>query len=369
MLACPGLDRTRRGFEAFARECFEALRHRPDIAIELAKGSGARQRQETVVPTLARDAWGARLVGRMLSREPYVAEHLTFALALIPLLARRRPDVVYFSEWHVGRVLSAWRRAGRGRFALVFCNGALVADRYGEVDLVQQLVPGAIEYVVARGGSPERQTLLPLGVEIDRSPPLGERARRALRRALGLPADRTIVLSAGAVNRQKRMDYLVAEIASMPDPRPFLLLVGEQEADTPAIRALARDRLGERGHEIRTVPREAMADHYRSSDAFVLASLWESFGRVLVEAQSHGLPCLAHDHPVMRWVLGEEGDSADLRVPGSVRAWLRGLTESDFSDESRRRRQASAHRRFSWDVLAPRYVEMLRDAAEARRGS
>ena len=365
LLACPGLDHAHRGFETFARECWETLRGRPDVEIELVKATGPRAPGELVAPTLTRERPLARLLARPTRFEPYILEHLTFTLSLIPRLVRRRPDVVYFSEWHVGRVLAAWRRVSGQSFALVFCNGALVPGPFGHLDHVQQLVPGAIEYTVQRGESPHRQALLPLGVAIEGSPPgLGDADRASLRSRLALPADRQIVLSVGAINRQKRMDYLIEEIASMPEPRPYLLLAGQVEGETAGIRSLARERLGELGHDIRTVAPEAMADHYRASDVFVLASLWESFGRVLVEAQSHGLPCLAHSYPVMSWVLGDEGQTADLQERGSVVAWLGELSAADFSHERRGQRHRAAYDRFSWTMLADSYAEMLRTAAD-----
>lgn len=368
LLACPGLDHAHRGFETFARECFEALRHGPRLEIELVKGTGARAPAERVVPTLTRDKRLARVLARPRGFEPFVVEHVTFALALIPLLMRRRPDIVYFSEWHVGRVLAAWRRASRSSFGLVFCNGALVPGGYGHLDLVQQLVPGALDYAVERGEPPERQILLPLGVAIEPSlPPLSPADRASLRRRLGLPVDRRIVLSAGAINRQKRMDYLIEEVASIPAPRPFLLLAGQEEAESPAIREHALERLGPDGHDIRTLAPEDMTDHYRASDVFVLASLWESFGRVLVEAQAQGLPCLAHAYPTMRWVLGDEGSTADLRERGRAAAWLQDMDAAAPSEEHRGRRHRSAYERFSWDMLADRYVEMLRAVAGGRR--
>jgi glycosyltransferase involved in cell wall biosynthesis len=90
---------------------------------------------------------------------------------------------------------------------------------------------------------------------------------------------------------------------------------------------------------------------------------------VLVEAQSHGLPCLAHAYPVMRWVLADEGGTADLTQRGSVGAWLRALSAADLSDDARVRRHRSAYERFSWDILSGRYVEMLRAAAMKRRST
>jgi glycosyltransferase involved in cell wall biosynthesis len=371
MLVCPGLDHARRGFETFARECFEALRNREGLQIDLVKGTGARDRSELVVPTLTRETLVARLIARACSVEPFVVEHCVFAMTLIPLIAVRRPDAVYFSEWHVGRILAAWRWVSRQSFALVFCNGAFASGGFGHLDHVQQLAPGAIEYTVGRGESPERQELLPLGLSIKSDfSPVTDDERSALRRRLNLPADRRLVLSVAALNMyHKRLEYLIEEIAAMPEPRPYLLLLGQEETETPAIRELSSRQLGEEGYDMRTVPPTAVADFYRASDVFVLTSLRESFGRVLVEAQSHGLPCLAHAYPVMSWVLADEGDTADLTQRGSVTDWLSALTAADFSDDACVRRHRSAYERFSWDMLTGRYVEMLRAAAMKRRST
>jgi 1,2-diacylglycerol 3-alpha-glucosyltransferase len=365
LLVCPGLEHARRGFETFARECFEALRERDDLRIELVKATGARAPGETVVRVPTRRSRVAQGLASRRAVNPFVVEHLAFGAALIPLLARRRPDVVYFSEWHVGRVLGAWRQRTGRRFALVFCNGGLVPGGYDHLDRVQQLTPGALEYTVAGGEPAERQRVLPLGVAMEPSvSPLDPQERERLRRRLHLPLDRRVVLGVGAINRQKRVDVLIEAIAAMPAPRPFLLLAGQAEAETPALRHLAATRIGPDGHDVRTVPPRDMPDLYRASDAFVLASLWESFGRVLVEAQSHGLPSLAHDDPVMRWVLGEAGETADLREPGAITRWLQARPPDDLDEKHRVARHRAAYERFSWDRLAGSYAAMLRESAE-----
>jgi glycosyltransferase involved in cell wall biosynthesis len=364
VLACSGLDHVQRGFETFARECFEALRDQPGIEIRLVKGSGPPRDRERSIPTLRSDTAPARAIGRLTRRPPFFAEHVTFALSLIPLLARRRPDVVYFSEWWVGRVLAAWRRFGRGRWKLVLSNGSLAPGPYPHLDHVQQLVPGALDAVVARGVSAHNQSVLPLGVAM--GPALRRTSpeeRAQLRATLGLPADRRILVSVGAINRQKRHSYVIDEVASLPEPRPFLLLAGQREAETPEVETHAAARLGAHGHKILTVPSERMPDVYRASDAFVLASLWEGSPRALVEALSHGLPCLTHDYPVMIWLMGGHGAAADFTQPGALAGLLAGLRDDDLGEPAREARHASVHERFSWDSLAPRYVEFLRRVA------
>ena len=109
---------------------------------------------------------------------------------------------------------------------------------------------------------------------------------------VGLPVDRQIVISVGNVDRHhKRMDYLINEVASMPPPRPFVLILGAMDEGSPAIIAEGRQKLGDGGFAARSVPYEKVFRHYQAADCFALSSLREGFGRVYVEASMHGLPC------------------------------------------------------------------------------
>ncbi len=363
LLACSGLEHAHRGFESFARECFEALREEPQLELELIKGSGPPGQAERAIATLTRDAAAARLLARLWRREPFRVEQISFGLSLLALLARRGADVVYFSEWHTGLVLGAFRRLARRPFRLVLCNGAMAVTGFGHLDRVQQLTPAALEAALAHGADPARQVLLPLGFTLPGLPILGADERAALRVRLGLPRERPIVISVAALNRHhKRLDYVIEELAALPAPRPFLLLVGQPDAETPAIRELAARRLGDEGHSIRTVAQREVAELYQASDVFVLASLGEGLPRALIEALGCGLPCLAHDYPVTRFALGEHGRLADLSVPGRLSELLRAELDADHPAEEARRRRQYARARFGWEHLRPRYVRLLQGA-------
>src|SRR5581483_7573530 len=149
-----------------ARACFDALRDDPALELELVKGSGQAAPGERSVPTLSRDARLARLAGRAARMEPFVIEHVSHALALIPVVRARRPDVVYLSEWHVGAVLARWRRVSGHGFRLVLNNGSSSTPPYDHFDLVQHLTPGALRWAVDRGADAERSTALPYGFDI-----------------------------------------------------------------------------------------------------------------------------------------------------------------------------------------------------------
>jgi glycosyltransferase involved in cell wall biosynthesis len=295
---------------------------------------------------------------------PYRIEAVVFAFSLLPLIIRRRPNVVYLSEWDTARALAALRPLTRQRFMLLLSNGTLAYEGFDHLDRVQDLTPLARQFVLDRGADPGRHVVLPLGFQIPpQRRPISSDEKRTLRSRLGLPTDRMIVLSASALNRyHKRLDYVIEEVASIPEQRPFLVLAGQPEEETPGLRSLARDRLGA-GHSIRTVAASEMPDLYRASDVFVLASLWEGLPRALIEASAYGLPCLTHDYAIASFALGPHGLAADLRERGALARLVTTLGEADFSAQRQAERHRYAYEHFSWDRLAGRYVELMREVA------
>jgi len=373
LIACPGLGFSLRGFERVASDTFEALSGRPEIDVWLAKGHGPSTGKDRTAPTISRDSALARALARgSLRRQDFWAEQIAFSFTIQPLLVRLRPDVVMLSEWALAANLGRLRRLTRRRFRILLCNGAPGTPPFpAGVDHVQQVTQPLADAAIAAGFPAARQTLLPHGVRIpaDFEPPSdGELA--ALRARLELPVDRRILLSVGAINSwHKRMDYVVRELASLPaGDRPHLVMLGAREAETDEILHLAERLLGPAGYTARTVPEDEVADYYRAADVLALASGFEGFGLALAEGLGHGLPVIAHDMPVTRFVLEEDGYFADLAEAGALAQLLSGLGESDGVRARGAERHRIAYRRFSWDALTERYVEMLQRVAGAGDG-
>ena len=365
LLACSGLEHAHRGFESFARECFDTLRDDPRLDLQLVKGSGPTGDRERSVPSLKRDARFARALGRAWRRNPLCVEQLAFAFSLQPEILRRRPDVVYLSEWYTGKGLAALRRFNRQDYATVLSNGSMLGTGFDQFDRVHQHTAPALEYVLARGNDPAKHILLPVAFRIFAEPRIPNAdERRALRERLDLPRDRTIVISVAALNRyHKRLDYLITEVARLPEPRPFLLLVGHPEAETDGLRSLAHELLGEEGHSFRSVPRPEVDLLLDASDVFVLASLAEGLPRGLVEAMARGLPCLAHDYSVAEYATGGHGRLADFTQPEALAGLLQANGTGDHDLARAHERHRFVYESFSWDSLGPRYVDMLCGAA------
>jgi 1,2-diacylglycerol 3-alpha-glucosyltransferase len=72
---------------------------------------------------------------------------------------------------------------------------------------------------------------------------------------------------------------------------------------------------------------------------------------------------IAHDHPVMRYVLGEHGVLADLSREGALARQLRSLLARPADPRAMRQRWDSVRRRFDWSALAPAYRRMFEHAA------
>lgn len=280
------------------------------------------------------------------------------------MIVKRRPQVIYFSEWYTGVGLHLLRRLNRQNYALVLSNGSMAPGGFEWFDRVHQHTAPALDYVLARGADPCRHILLPVAFRMQPSleVPTAEE-RHALRSRLGLPIDRNIVISVAALNRHhKRLDYLITELARLPEPRPFLLLVGQPEAETDGLRSLAHELLGEHGHNIRSVPSGEVPPLLRASDAFVLPSLAEGLPRALVEAMGQGLLCLAHDYPVAHYALGGHGRLADFRQEGELASLISASAEGDHDPARMRSRHRFVYESFSWDALRPQYVDMLHGA-------
>lgn len=360
-MPCTGLGRQHRGFETFTRECGEQLNRTGDVALTVFGGGGDLQPEERETWNLPRDGAIARALARALGHDPYFVEQASFFVGFVGTLTWQKPDLVYFADLNLGNLCWHWRRLTGQRYRLLFYNGGPTTQPFTRCDMVQQVSPEHLASAIARGERPDRQVMLPHGVTIERTfvaTTSDERLR--CRHQLGLPPSGPVVLSVGALNAShKRMDYVIDEVATMPS-QPHLLLVGAETAETADLRLRAARRLGNRC-TMMTLPREAIGDAYRAADAFVLASLVEGFGIAQVEASAAGLPCVAHDSPTSAYVLGPSGIIGDLRLPGTLASFLERALRLPAADAVAR--HAYSYENFSWDVLAPRYVEMFRSAA------
>lgn len=364
---CSGLGHIRRGYESFTQECFDALVNDAAVDITLYKGGGKSSAKEIALWNLPRNSPLTHQIGHVLKMltpkaDPYWLEQVTFGLSMLTDVYFKKPDVIIFSDCNLGNILWHWRRLTKQNYKLLFSNGGpWLPPVFERWDHVQQLVPVYLQAAIDFGEPVEKHSLLPYGVNVAHDLELLSPIDRSeSKKNLGLPEQQPLLLSVGAINKfHKRMDYLISEVASLPEPRPYLLLLGQQDAESAEIIEMGNNLLGSDNFQVRSVAQDEVQNYYKVADAFVLASLMEGLPRVLLEAMSYGLNCLVHDYEVTQFVIEDKKYLADFKLKGSLAALIPKVLIESQDLSSRYRIHSYVRDRFSWDTLRSDYVNLI----------
>jgi glycosyltransferase involved in cell wall biosynthesis len=180
-------------------------------------------------------------------------------------------------------------------------------------------------------------------------------------------------LSVGRLSRQKGQDILLRALAlARPDLPPVSLTLVGTGAEEAGLRLLCTELGLDDIVEFAGYTPDP-ADHFRSHDCFVLASRWEGFGMVLVEALHFGLPLLAADCDfgpsdiVTDAAIGTlvAADSPEALAAGLQRAVLR---DPDVREDGVRRAAAAAYGRAEATAMHVQVLRQIVATTPARTG-
>jgi glycosyltransferase involved in cell wall biosynthesis len=359
LFVLPGLHRVHRGaevvFESIAQEI--ALEGKHDVTLI---GSGDeiprrayRFKRVPAVPRERFEGWPSV----PLLRHHYMYEELTFAAALFTTQWRHGVDITVTCSYPFTNWVLRSHLPGRLRPAHVFVtqNGDWPARerrreyRFFSCDGLICTNPVYYERNRERWFS----TLIPNGTDPARfHPGPGDRA------ALGLPEDRPVILMVSALVESKRVLEGMRAVARLPDA--FLALAGDgplrHEVDRVAADLLPRRFLRS------TFPYERMPDLYRSADVFLHTTVRESFGNVYVEALASGLPIVAHDDEVTRWIFERHAHLVDSTSESALAHALHDALSECGSNSAER--AAFATSRYAWSRVASRYRDFLAEVVD-----
>lgn len=202
-------------------------------------------------------------------------------------------------------------------------------------------------------------TLIPNGMDPARFAP-----GPGTRQKFGLPEDAPVVLMVSALVESKRVLEGMRAIAGVPGV--YLVVAG----DGPL-----RDQFDKLGQELMpgrfqrmTLPLDQMPDLYRSADVMLHPTFHESFGNVYAEALAIGVPVVAHDYSVTRWIYGD--DYPGLVDAADAAAVARAVEQAIAHGRADALRRApGAATRFSWDTIASQYRDFLLEVHERKQGA
>jgi glycosyltransferase involved in cell wall biosynthesis len=212
------------------------------------------------------------------------------------------------------------------------------------------------------GAPEERIVLIPDGIDLTEFAGLPARPSSSL--------CRTVLFVGRLYPEQKGLEPLVRAFARLPPELGLeLRLVGEDWGGVGLVEHLAlelhvRDRITLTG----PLPRAALLEEYARADLFVLPSLFEPFGIVLLEAMAAGLPIVATCVGGIPEVVAD-GVNALLCPPNDPPALAMAIERlaRDSALRSRFARSGSARvQPFSWTRVIPQWVQLFRTVVEHR---
>lgn len=301
-----------------------------------------------------------------------VDQKLRYAL-LYPVLAARRAervlegdavDVLYAYEVHgalAARLLRRrWRLPTVARFQGTVMHPALKSPltRLRKYEEVLALRLPADLYIMTNDGTRGDEVLAQLnpgavarlrfwrnGLDLDRLGPAGPEERVERRRALGLPPDAFVLLTASRLAAWKRVDRAVAAVPrirrSLPDA--VLLVVGDGEERTN-LEQLARELGVAAGVRfVGAVPQERVLDYMHAADVLLALADLSNVGNPLLEAMSCGLPVVAVDAGETRDLI-RDGETGVLLASGNAEVVSRAVVALGDGAAERRRLGAGARR-------------------------
>jgi glycosyltransferase involved in cell wall biosynthesis len=363
LFALPGLHRFGRGAEVVFESVAQQIAARGEHQVTLV-GSGQPRGGCAYdfihLPAVSRQRF-EHWPKLPFLRHEFMYEELTFAARLALLPAVGEADVTMtcsypYTNWALRRP-----RLGRHRPAHVFVtqNGDWPAQRQGPEPRFFSC-DGLIctnPLYFARNRAQWHSALIPNGVDPARFHP-----GPARKSEFGLSPDRPVVLMVSALEPGKRVIEAMRAVADVPEA--FLVIAGDGPLRDQVDR-LAAERLP--GRFMRgTFTHEQMPDLYRSANLFLHTKIRESFGNVYIEALSCGVPIVAHDDEVTRWILDEHAKLIDTNSQGALteaiaetlRAPPNGSTASEW-----------ARSRYSWEVVAGQYVDFFTDVLKRAKPS
>lgn len=283
-------------------------------------------------------------------------EHLTSFLPCAVHLLRRPADLIFIHNDYGGLAMGACVRALTGTPILYTEHSSLLVGgrclrrnltfRPDRVVVFDETVAAAVHTIRPN----QAVSVIPNGVDLDRFTPEGA--------CIDLGLAKPIVLCVASLQRNshKRIELAMQAVAHLP--RASLMVCGDGP-DRAYFQALGDKLLSPERFSVRTFPFERMPEVYRSADVFTLPSIDEPFGLVYLEAMASGLPVVATNDRMRRYIIASSGILCDVTDPVNYANAIAQVLNKTWRARSRQNVL-----RFSWDTLTLCYRDVIVETIE-----
>jgi glycosyltransferase involved in cell wall biosynthesis len=275
------------------------------------------------------------------------------------LIGAFRPDVILGFQ-PLANVVGSLGMIRRGRFVASQRNPAEsqsgVLGRIEEVIGSTRLYTGNIAVSEAvldsysRHLAPYRQRMQVIHNGLPPLPDITDN-KIAARQHLGLPLSVPLVGTIGRLHKQKNQLFLLQTLKHLPDVH---LMIAGDGPDEGMLRDAASS-ISERVHFLGRIEGADVPRAYRALDLFLFPSIYEGFGRSLIEAMAMRVTLIANDIAITREVTGGMASLLSLDPLRWSQEIRRGLHNGLYDLESAHMRATS----FSLDAMTNRYLEAV----------
>jgi glycosyltransferase involved in cell wall biosynthesis len=346
------------------------------------------RRLEGIPPHLVKRLWLPEIVQKAVKRFGGTAEQSIWAHN--ELFAREAAwimadcDVVHFVQ-SVG--LEAARKAKRSG-AKVICDMREEHPHFVEQILSEEATRLKIEFTFDGRGSSyihrvieeldladyifcpssyARRTFVEQGISEDKLVvcPYGVDSKAFIPRERSRASEQFSILFLGNISMRKGVHYLLEAYQKAGLKNARLLLAGPVD---PAFRRVLRQYEG-LFEEVGRIPHSQVHEHYQKADVFVIPSLADTYGLVVLEAMSAGLPVIVSENTGTADIVknGREGFVVPIRNTQEIAEKLTFLYENREHCVEMGMAASLAVRVLGWDnyetVCADFYKSLFRDDA------
>ncbi len=196
--------------------------------------------------------------------------------------------------------------------------------------------------------------------------------RRGARNAVGLPADRPVVLFVGRIQPLKAPDLAVRALAELGRDDALLVIVGgasgaDGNGELQRLRELASALgLDDRVQFVPPRPHHILSSYYRAADVVIVPSRSESFGLVALEAAACGVPVVASAVGGLLNIVhdGVTGVLVDGREPHRYGRAIAQILDDPAGAAAMGAAAAVRAKRFTWSFTAARLRRLYVDLSD-----
>jgi glycosyltransferase involved in cell wall biosynthesis len=262
-------------------------------------------------------------VASLMDHSPSLLDYCKVLTRFARLIQTEKPDVLITHTHYanvLGHVLSSVLGV-RHRIAVqhnpthTYPRAARMADSLiGSIGIYSSNVAVSETVAESIAGYPrsyrERLAIVYNGVPAPAAPA----PRQATRTSWNIPLDAPLLVNVGRFSLQKNQEFLIRLIAD--SKQLHLFLVGDGEHRQRLHELAANLQVNDRVHFTGEVSPADVTSLISASDIFVLPSLFEAVGMVVLEAMVLGIPVVSNDIPSSHEFIGEDGVILDIKSPG-----------------------------------------------------